>query len=148
MAEVINPLPTEKDPDGGTLNLTRFSGLAAALIAVLTAFEDSWDTIFGESTPEWSRPVAVIAIIASWSLIAASDILARGYAAGRREQIVAMPEGLEATLDEPGTNPKISVAGVRFNRKVSGDADFLVVKSDGKFHWATREEINFPTAAT
>jgi hypothetical protein len=143
MAEIINPFPTEKDPDGGTLNLTRFSGVGAALVAALTAFEGSWDKIFGEETPEWSRPVAVIAIIASWSVIAASDILARGYAAGRREQIIAMPEGLEATLDEPGPNPTVTVAGVRFNRKVSGDADFLVVKPDGRFHWATRDVINF-----
>ena len=94
MAELINPLPTEKDPDGGALNLTRFSGVGAALVATVTAFEGSWEKIFREDTPEWSRPVAVIAIIASWSLIAASDILARGYAAGRREQIIAMPEGL------------------------------------------------------
>jgi hypothetical protein len=144
MADIINPLPTEKDPDGGALNLTRFSGVGAALVAVLAAFEDSWDKIFGAATPEWSRPVAVIAIIASWSLIAASDILGRGYAAGRREEIIAMPEGLEATLDQPGgAQPKkVSVAGVRFNRKVSGDADFLVVNSDGKFDWATREELN------
>jgi hypothetical protein len=143
MADVLNPLPTEKDPDGGALNLTRFSGVGAALVAVFAAWEDSWDTILGESTPDWARPATVVAVIVSWSLIAVSDILARGYAAGRREQVIAMPEGLEATLDEPGKNPKITVAGIRFNRKVSGDADFLVVKEDGKVHWATREEINF-----
>lgn len=140
----VNPLPVQ-DPQGGALNLTRFTGLGAALVAFLTAFDGIWNRLFGEHAPTWARPVVIVALLATYSVIAAADILARGYAAGRRGDIIPMPPGLTATY-KPGTDQRATVliAAVRFRRAENDSSEFLIVTGDGSTVWAGRDELDFP----
>jgi hypothetical protein len=138
---VPNPLPLE-DAKGGALNLTRFSGIGAALVLTATTFNDSWDTIFGEETPKWAKPVVIIAVIAAFVVVAAADILARGYAAGQRAEIIPMPDGLRAELI-PGPAQTVRVAAVRFRRTEDDSSEFLIVKDDQSTTWVGREDLKF-----
>jgi hypothetical protein len=138
----LNPLPLAEN-EGGALNLTRLTGLGAALVAVLTAIDGVWDEIFGADAPTWAKPVVMISAIAAFSVIAAADILARGYAAGRRGDIIPMPDGLTATYT-PGRDQQVFVAAVRFRRTEDGDSEFLIVKPDKTTSWASKEELDFP----
>jgi hypothetical protein len=135
----LNPLPLE-DPEGGALSLTRVSGLAAAIIAVLTTIDGSWETIFGADTPEWAKPVFLMAVVGAWALVAAADIVGRGYAAGRKGQVIPLPEGLTAVYF-PAANQKWTVAGMRPTS--NDDAEFLLVKADGRSRWASRDDLEF-----
>lgn len=141
---MVNPLPVD-DPQGGALNLTRFTGLGAALVAFLTAFDGIWNRLFGEGAPSWARPVVIIALLTTYSVIAAADILARGYAAGRRGDIIPMPTGLTATY-KPGTDEKtaVTIAAVRFRRAENDSSEFLIVKENKSTAWAGRDELDFP----
>lgn len=139
----VNPLPVA-DADGGALNLTRFTGLGAALVVVFTAINDSWDIIFGADTPKWAKTVVIIGAIGAFAVVAAADILGRGYAAARRGDMIAMPDGLTATLDTTGSrDPEVRVVGVRFRRAEEEDSEFLIVKSDKSTAWVGRDKLDF-----
>lgn len=137
----VNPLPLS-DNEGGALNLTRVTGLGAALVTVLTAFNGSWDAIFGNQTPTWAKPVVIIAVIATFAVVAAADILARGYAAGRRGELVPMPDGLVGTIDQHGANPKVAIVAARFCATEDGNAEYLVVKEDKSTAWIASDKLN------
>jgi hypothetical protein len=109
---------------------------------VLTAFNGSWDTIFGKHAPTWAKPVVIMSVIATFAIVAAADILARGYAAGRRGELVEMPDGLEGTLDEPGKNPKVAIVAARYRATDDGKAEFLVMKADKSTAWVGSDKIN------
>lgn len=140
-----NPLPLQ-DAKGGAFNLTRVTGLGAALVAVLTTFNGAWDTIFGKSTPQWAKPVVIISVIGAFAVVAAADILARGYAAGRRGDIIPMPNGLTATYT-PGTDQEVGVAAVRFRRTEDDNSEFLIVKDDKSTMWAGPDQLDFAKMA-
>lgn len=138
----LNPLPLE-DNQGGALNLTRVTGLGAALVVVLTTFNGSWDTIFGTNAPDWAKPVVVVSVIGAFAVVAAADILGRGNAAGRRGAMIPMPEGLNAAY-EPGTDQEVVVvAAARFRSTEDDNAEFLIVKDDHSTTWASRDELSF-----
>lgn len=143
----FNPLPVA-DADGGALNLTRITGLGAALVAVLTTVEKSWHAIFGDDAPGWAKPVVMISVIAVFAVVAAADILARAYVAGRRGDIIPLPEGLEAMWDMPAKpvgqrDPVVRVVAVRFRRAETEDSEFLIVEDDKSTHWVGRNELGF-----
>jgi hypothetical protein len=144
MADVtpaLNPLPL-KDSGGGALNLTRFTGLGTALVVVLTTFNKAWETIFGKTTPEWAKPVVIMAVIATFAVVAAADILGRAYAAGSRGAMIPMPPGLVAAYT-PGTDRRVSVVAVRYRSTAPDDSEFLLVPDDGTMIWASRGDIDF-----
>jgi hypothetical protein len=147
MAEVLNPLPVD-DPKGGALNLTRLTGLGAALVAFLTAFDGIWNRLFGEHAPGWARPVVIVALIATFSVVAAADIIARGYAAGRRGDVIPMPEGLTATYITGGKAREVVVAAVRFRRAEDDSSEFLIVKRDASTVWVGRDKLDFGSGQT
>lgn len=143
VAPALNPFPLQ-DNEGGALNLTRVTGLGAALVTVLTAFNGVWETIFGENTPNWAKPVVIISVIATFAVVAAADILSRGYAAGQRGSLIPMPDGLTAAY-RPGTDQKVAIAAVRFQRTEDDDGEFLIVKEDKSTIWASRDDLDFGT---
>lgn len=136
-----NPLPVD-DSKGGALNLTRFSGIGAALAVAATAFNESWETIFGADTPRWAKPVVIISVIAAFAVVAAADILSRGYASGRRGAIIPMPVGLTAELI-PGPAQQVGVVAVRFRRTEDDSSEFLIVKDDKSATWVGRDDLRF-----
>jgi hypothetical protein len=144
----LNPLPL-KDSNGGALNLTRFTGLGAALVTVLTTFNKSFVTIFGKATSDWVKPAVIMSVIATFAVVAAADILGRAYVAGRRGELVRLPEGLVAAYT-PKTDERVSVVAVRYRRTQPDDSEFLVIKEDKSTLWATSDELDFakvPAAA-
>jgi hypothetical protein len=143
----LNPLPL-KESEGGALNLTRVTGLGAALVTVLTTFNGSWETIFGGNPPGWAKPVVIMSVIAAFAIVAAADILARGYAAAERGDFIALPDGLSATLDVEGTrDPAVTVVAARFRRTEDGDSEFLIVKDDKSTAWVGRGKLDFSRAS-
>jgi hypothetical protein len=137
----LNPLPL-KDANGGALNLTRFTGLGAALVAVLTTFNGAWTTIFGATTPDWAKPVVIMSVIATFAVVAAADILGRAYAAGRRGGVIRMPAGLVAAYT-PGTDQRVSVVAVRYRSTEADNSEFLIVKEDNSVLWAGNDDLDF-----
>ena len=137
----LNPLPL-KDADGGALNLTRFTGLGAALVAVLTSFNGAWNTIFGTTTPDWAKPVVIMSVIATFAIVAAADILGRAYAAGLRGGVIPLPDGLVAAYT-PGTDQRVSVVAVRYRSTETDNAQFLIVKKDNSVLWAGNDKLDF-----
>jgi hypothetical protein len=117
--------------------------LGAALVAFLTAFDGIWNRLFGEHAPHWARPVVIIALLAVFAVVAAADILARGYAAGRRGEIIAMPAGLTATYETPEPTEDVVVSAVRFRRAEEDSSEFLIVKEDDSTSWVGRDELDF-----
>jgi hypothetical protein len=107
-----------------------------------------WNRLFGEHAPGWARPVVIVALIATFSVVAAAEILARGYAAGRRGDVIAMPEGLTATYITGGTAREVVVAAVRFRRAEDDSSEFLIVKRDASTVWVGRDELDFGSGQT
>jgi hypothetical protein len=142
-ATALNPWPL-KDPQGGALSLTRVTGFGAAVVAVLTTVNKAWDRIFDPTAPHWAKPVVMISVIGGFALVAVADILARGYAAGRRGDIIPMPDGLAATYDVKGSRDlEVQVVAVRFRRTEKDSSEFLIVKPDKSTTWAGRGELDF-----
>jgi hypothetical protein len=137
----LNPLPLQ-DNEGGALNLTRVTGLGAALVTVLTAFNGAWETIFGANTPNWAKPVVIMSVIGAFAVVAAADILGRGFAAGQRGALIPMPDGLTAAY-RPGTDQKVAIAAVRFQRTEDDAGEFLIVKEDKSTIWANTDDLDF-----
>src|SRR4051794_33669405 len=110
-APALNPLPL-KENEGGALNLTRFTGIAAFLVALFTTINGAWNTIFGKHAPTWAKPVVMIAAGAIFAVVAAADMLARGYRAGHRDKFVALPKLIPAK-DDRGTDQDCVIVGIR-----------------------------------
>jgi hypothetical protein len=142
----LNPFPL-KDPEGGALSLTRLSGIGAAIVALLTTVNGSWDTIFGSDTPTWAKPVFLMVVVGAWATIAAADILGRGYVAGHKAlaaggtQTIPLAR-LKATY-EKGTDQKCAVAAARLDPAKPNDPEFLVIKADGTTAWVPHGDVNF-----
>jgi hypothetical protein len=94
----LNPLPLE-DPKGGAKSLTRVSGIGAAIVAVLTAVDGTWDTIFDTDTPTWAKPVFMMVVVGAWAVIASADLLGRGYVKGHELAAEAAKEGGKTTAE-------------------------------------------------
>ena len=90
----------------------------------------------------WAKPVVVIAVIVTFAVVAAADILARGYAAGRRGELVPMPDGLQGTIEAPGANPKVAIVAARFSASADGKAEYLIVKEDKSSAWIASDKLN------
>jgi hypothetical protein len=146
-APALNPLPLQ-DNQGGALNLTRVTGIGAALVTVLTTFNGAWTTIFGADTPRWAKPVVIMAVIGTFAVVAAADILGRGYAAAagkRARSVFLLPKGVSATY-LPGEDQKVTLAAVRPGspEEDGKDARFLIVKSDESTAWIGSDDLKFP----
>lgn len=142
LTPALNPLPL-KDNQGGALNLTRITGLGAALVAVLITFNGAWTTIFGAETPRWAKPVVIMAVIATFAIVAAADILARGYTAGQTKRagptIFQLPKGLRATY-LVGPDQEVALTAVRERPE---DLQFLIVMDDKTTAWVAPGDLRF-----
>jgi hypothetical protein len=137
----LNPFPL-KENEGGALNLTRFAGIGAAIVVLLTTVNDSWTAIFGEHAPTWARPVVFVAVIGAWAFIAAADMLARGYAAGHRDKFVALASIIPAR-DDRGDDTNCEVVGIRVAEDDSDLLEYLVLKDGKTPEWVPGANIKF-----
>jgi hypothetical protein len=141
----LNPFPL-KENEGGALNLTRFAGIGAALVAVLTTVNGSWKAIFGGSAPNWAKPAVLMVVIGAWALIAVADILGRGYAAARRYKFMALPRTIPAT-DVRGKDEDCEIIGVRVDPDDEEQLGYLVVKASKTPEWVPGASIEFRESA-
>ena len=137
----LNPFPL-KENEGGALNLTRFAGIGAALVVLFTTINDAWDKIFGKDTPTWAKPVVLMAAGAIWGIIAAADMLARGYAAGHRDKFMALPKVIPA-IDDRGTDEECEIMGIRVDPRDADLLEYLVVKNSKTPEWVPGANIKF-----
>jgi hypothetical protein len=142
----LDPLPL-KDPKGGALSVTRATGIGAAIVAVLTAVNGTWNTIFGSSTPTWAKPVVMMVVIGAWALVAAADLLGRAYVAAHRAVAkggtrVIPVQSIPAKY-EKGTDQDCLVAAARLDPDKPDDPDFLVLKADGEAAWVPHGDLKF-----
>lgn len=138
--------PSESDAiNGRTLNLTLYSGLAAAIATAITVFNDSFDAIFpGLEDPEAAdvKLPLLIAVIAAFTLIAVADLLARAWATatGGRLIVVPVPGSPSAkTVDGDG----YSVAAMRVQAGAPDAVEYLMVKSGGEPTWVPAAKVRF-----
>lgn len=139
----LNPLPL-KDRDGGAFNLTRVSGIGAAIAALLTAVNPAWNAIFAKDTPTWAKPVFMMVVVVVWAVVAAADILARGRikAGEGGVQVTPLPAALRAT-DTRGADQACQVVAIRTDPAAPGETTFLVVRAGQVAEWAGQEDLVF-----
>ena len=76
---------------GGTLRLTWISAAAAGLAAFVTVFNDTFERMFGKDQPSIKAAI-LIAVIAAFTLISVSDLLARALATAAKLRSSAQKE--------------------------------------------------------
>jgi hypothetical protein len=125
-------------------NLTIGSGIAAALAAAVTLFNDSFKSIFGDTASANVKASVLIAVIAAWTLIAVADLVARAVAksaAARADEAIApLPTALQATKTVGADQTGFVAAAIRTSG--DGDTSFLLVKQGQPPVWVDAGELS------
>ena len=129
---------------GRTLNLTIFSGIAAAAAAAAAVFNEIFTAIFGENldatqTVETKLTLAV-AIIAAFALIVIADMLARAWASSSSRLIVTPVPGAPKAKTLAGEG---SVAAMRVKTGAPDEVEYLFVKSGSEPTWESASKVEF-----
>jgi hypothetical protein len=138
--------------------LTLGSAGAATIATLVTVFNESFDSIFGEGAGANIKAAVLIAIIAAWAIVAAADIVGRAvakaateHAAGRKAaaEVAAaatpswsiMPTALAAkNLDGRDETGFLAVA----TRTVDGVEQVMLIKAATRPIWVPYEKVEFP----
>ena len=142
--------PTDVIPSG-SLNLTLASGLVAAIATILNAFPGMITKIFGGTTPSDAVRAAIfLGIFAAFAVIAAADILARGYASGRKSGpiITAVPHGLKVSRPAlvAADENNWTVSAVEVTPSATGgpaSMRYFVTKAGKDPAWLEEKDIKF-----
>lgn len=135
---------------GRTLNLTLFSGLAAAIASAIVVFNESFEAIFGDglAPPELAHTklVLLIAVIAAFALIVVADMLARAWATSANKLIVTPVPGAPSgkTVDDD----EITVAALRVKPDAPDEVEYLVVKAGAEPTWEAATKIRLTSGKT
>jgi hypothetical protein len=127
-----------------TLNLTLFSGLAAAIASAIVAFNESFEAIFGDDLTgaelAHTKLVLLVAVIAAFALIAVADMLARAWASSAKGGVIVtpVPGGPSAkTVDGDG----FTIAAMRVKPDAPDEVEYLLVKADAEPTWAAGAKV-------
>lgn len=136
---------------GRTLNLTLFSGLAAAIAAAITVFNESFKAIFGDSLGGTdlanAKLTLLIAVIAAFAVIAVADMLSRAWASAANSKLIVTPvPGAPAgkTVDDDD----VTVAALRVKPDAPDDVEYLVVKAGSEPTWEAAAKIRLTAGKT
>lgn len=127
---------------GRTLNLTLFSGLAAAIATAITVLNESFESIFGTdlTTTQFveTKLTLVVAIIAAFALIVVADILARAWANSTDKTVVTpMPGAPRAkTVDGEG-----HVTAIRVRTVTPDEVEYLFVRTGATPTWEAAAKV-------
>ncbi len=137
-------------------NLTLGSAGAATIATLVAAFNESFESIFGNDAGPNIKAAVLIAIIAAWTLIAVADIIGRAIAKAATERASGMERAAKASVPpsaEPVLLPKPQVAkrlkgadeggylGVAVRNGENGDGAVMLVKADKPPEWLQRDEV-------
>ncbi|KAB2341007.1 hypothetical protein [Actinomadura rudentiformis] len=136
--------PANEAIKSGTLLVTRGLGtIAVALIGTFFLLDQLGDRGPWHGLSGAQKLAFVLGAGFIWSVVAASDALARGIAAGRPDGLVALPPGLVATVLDGVDSPGWRVVGVRPGAgKDGGVPEFLVAKGTD-VRWLPAERLAF-----
>lgn len=134
-------------------NLTVGSGITAFLAAAVTAYNKTFEAIFGKHATEVTRREVLTVIILAFAAVAVADLLSRAITAAAHERGTAMVAaagvgqsgvtplfpGLPATLttgvDEPG------YLAVAMRSDAEGHQEYLVIKAGKKPKWVGQDGL-------
>ena len=145
LEKLLDPQPDDA-VRAGTMNLTLASGFVAAIGIVLNAIPGFTKAILGDGVTPGLRTAIFIAIIAAFAVIAAADILARGYAAAHTPKH-AMPLGTPVYAEREDIDDRADWAAVavRETAPTNGDGtvglEFLVAKRDRHAAWVPQDKL-------
>ncbi|MFI0454314.1 hypothetical protein [Actinomadura sp. 6N118] len=135
--------PANEAIKSGTLLVTRGLGtVAVALIGTFFLLDQLGDSGPWHGLSGAQKLAFVLGAGFIWSVVAASDALARGIAAGRPDGLVALPPGLHATVLDGVDSPGWRVVGVRLGAAAGGAPEFLIAK-DTDVRWLPAERLSF-----
>ncbi len=126
---------------GRTLNLTLFSGLAAAIAAAITVFNDSFKSVFGDDLTAAETVVTkrtlLVAVIAAFAVIVVADMFARAWATASTGKLVVVPApaGLTAKKIDGEDQSGFTVAAMRVRPSEPDKVEYLLVKSGSEAAW-------------
>lgn len=127
-----------------TLNLTLFSGLAAAIASAIVVFNESFKAIFGDDLtgPELAHTklVLLIAVIAAFAVIAVADMLARAWASSANGKLIVTPvpgNPSAKTVDGDG----FTIAAMRVQSGAPDDVEYLMVKAGSEPTWVAAAKV-------
>ncbi|HYM54249.1 MAG TPA: hypothetical protein VES97_02720 [Solirubrobacteraceae bacterium] len=127
------------------MNITLGSAGVLSLAAVLTAWKEAFDFIFGEEAkvPYSVREGLLIATIGAIVLVAAADMLARAIAArGDPTHVVPWGEGWKATWTKPEPHDgDYLVAGMRVRASNPNEVEYLLVKEGEAPAWRQAKQV-------
>ncbi len=127
------------------LNITLGTAGTLSLAAVLTAWKEAFDFIFGDEkpVPYGVREGVLIATIGAVVLVAAADMLARAIAArGDPTHIVPWAKDWKATWTLPDPDEgSYSVAGMRVRTSNPDEVEYLLIKEGKAPAWHRAEEV-------
>jgi len=117
------------------LNITLFSGLTLSIGAILTAWHEAFNSVFGYKPQDHPGPAAAIfvGLVISIGLIVAADLLTRGIASSNPGDSAKISDGWKATLvTATADEADYSAAAMRIG---PGGPEVLIVKSDKGSSW-------------
>jgi uncharacterized membrane protein YeaQ/YmgE (transglycosylase-associated protein family) len=127
------------------MNITLGTAGALSLAAVLTAWNEAFDFIFGEGekVPFNVREGVLIATIGAIVLVAAADMLARAIAArGDPTHVVPWGAGWKGTWTQPEPSEGgYLVAGMRIRASDPNEVEYLLVKEDKAPAWRQAKQV-------
>ncbi len=139
-------------------NLTLGSGFVALIGSVVVLFNDSFKAIFGDDVSKSLKASVLIAVIAAWAVIAASDLFARAIAKAATERadaekekakarksaatkVVALPQAVAATKTKGPDKPGFKAVALKIDAEEK--CSILMVKSGEASEWVSEEDVDF-----
>ncbi|MFG2007071.1 hypothetical protein ACGFNU_48780 [Spirillospora sp. NPDC048911] len=140
--------PANATIKAGTLLVTRGLGtVAVALIGTFLLLDQLGDRGPWHGLSTVQKLAFVLGAGFIWSIVAASDALARGIASARPDGMVALPPGLLATVLDGRDSSGWRVVGVRPGTAAGGAPEFLVAK-DSEVRWLAADRLAFEQPAS
>lgn len=131
------------------MNITLGTAGVLSLSAVLTAWKNAFEFIFGDDVSNAVREHVLIATVAAIVFVAAADMLARAIAARQDPQHV-MPwgNGWTASISQDGADDfDYIVAGMRTTAGHPDLVDYLLVKAGSAPLWKRAADLTLKPPA-
>ena len=134
-------------------NLTLGSGFIAGIGAIVLAWNEAFEKIFGKDASESTRKDVLIAVIFAFALIAAADMFSRAIAASAHERGVGMVAA--AGLQHPGVAPifpgipatittgtdRPGYIAIVMRTDVDDRRSYLLIKGGRKPQWVAEDDV-------
>lgn len=128
--------------EAGAFRLTLGTQVGAAIAALVV----SLDPIFGDAFLSGQKTAIIIAAIAAFAVVTATDILARSWTSCcSRPQMALAPRGVDVrnTPRPAAEEPGWTVVAVRAKSADPASTEFLIVKQGEQPEWVDASKLEF-----